>query len=101
MIKLLNRKPRARKRPLTAAIVLHWDYDAGRPIYRELSAAEAEQLWHAAKLQKLDMGRDYTGLWYGPRRSFRQMLHNEWPPHHPDVLALIAKHENATGANTK
>lgn len=95
MIKLLSRKPRKRHNAL-ATIIERWDTDSATFVAHKLPRADAEMLHEAGKLQMLDLGKGYDGLHFGPPRSFRQMLHNEWPKHHPDVLALIAKQENAT-----
>lgn len=85
-MRLLSRKPR------TVKIVSGWDPTAGLFISRELPRATAESLYKAMKLQRLDIGRSF-GTCYGPRRSWRNMLHNQWPPHHPDVLAALETYE--------
>lgn len=95
MIRLMNRKPRTAKmvkrKPRFATIILD-PKDAAKD--RKMSIEDARLLWDQQKLQMLDIGQGY-GAAFGPPRTWRQMIHEQMPAPHPDVLAACAKYENA------
>lgn len=86
---------RGKKFPFIPLIV-SIDADTGKATTLELLKTDAAMLFEQGKIQKVLDSK--LGAAYGPPRSWRQLIHNVWPPLHPDALALAAKAANQRNA---